>query len=131
MISCLSRENIPEYKDTVVCERLWPQNYPQIIVCGKSRPSTPPSIFSCVSPSLLPSLYRPRKTKKACSAAREEVFDESLEFDLKDRIISFEDINLASCTSLLSCIDDISVFHTNEMINFQPNNLVCDTGIPF
>ena len=40
----------------------------------------------------------PEKQKKACSAAREEVFDEMLEFDSKDRIITFEDINLASCS---------------------------------
>ena len=71
---------------------------PKIVDRGKSRLLTPPSIFSCVPPSLLPSLYHPRKTKKACIAAEEEVFDEMLEFDSKDRIISFDDINLALYT---------------------------------
>ena len=53
-----------------------------------------------------------------------------LEFDSKDRIISFEDINLSLCASLLPCIDNLSVFHTNQMLNFQSNSLVHDTGIP-
>ena len=44
----LPRDNIPESKDTVVCEGTWRQNYAQIIVRGKSRSSTPPSVFSCV-----------------------------------------------------------------------------------
>ena len=55
-----------------------------------------------------------------------------LEFDSQDRIISFEDINLACCrpASLLPYIDGLSVFHTNQVINFQSNSLVHDTGIP-
>ena len=98
-LAAISRDNIPDSKDTVVCERHWPQNHPQIIVRGKSEPSTPPSVFRCVPPSLLPPLYHPIK-KKACSAAREEVFDEMLKFDSKDRIIGFKDINLALCIRL-------------------------------
>ena len=59
-----------------------------------------------------------------------KVFDEMLEFDSEDRIIGFEDISLASYTSLLPCIDELSVFHTNQMINFQTNRFIHDTGIP-
>ena len=58
-IAAIPRDNIPDSKDMVACERHWPQ----IIVCGKSRPSTSPSVFCCVPPSLLPPLYHPRKTK--------------------------------------------------------------------
>ena len=76
------------------------------------------------------SIPHQKNKKKGCRAAREEVFDEMLEFDSKNRIISFKDINLASCTSLLPCIDDLSLFHPNQMINFQSNSFVHDTGIP-
>ena len=62
-LAALPRNNISDSKDTVVCERHWPQNYAQIIVHEQSRPSTPPSAFSCVPPSLSPTLYHPRKTK--------------------------------------------------------------------
>ena len=51
--AAIPRDNILDSEDTVVCERHRPQNYPQIIVRGKSRPLTQPSVFSCAPPSLL------------------------------------------------------------------------------
>ena len=44
---------IPDSKDTVVCERHWPKNYPTIVLRGKPRPADPLSAFSCVPPSLI------------------------------------------------------------------------------
>ena len=66
--------------------------------------------------SLISVPYQPRKTKKASSAAREEVVDEMLEFDCFQVFI----------------IDmyDRSVFHVNHIINFQSNNFIHNTGIP-
>ena len=71
-LAAIPRDSTPDSKDTVVCERYWPQNYSAITLLGKLRPSNSPSVFNCVSSSLIPVPYQPRKTKKASSAAREE-----------------------------------------------------------
>ena len=36
-----SRDNIPDCKDTVVCDKYWNQDYPTIIDYGKLRPRDP------------------------------------------------------------------------------------------
>ena len=37
-----SRDNIPDCKDTDVCDKYWHQDYPTIIDYGKLRPGDPP-----------------------------------------------------------------------------------------
>ena len=46
-ISLIPRDNIPDKKDTVVCERHWPVGYHKVTDYGKGRPRGPPSIFMC------------------------------------------------------------------------------------
>ena len=92
-LAAIPRDSTPDSKDTVVCERRWPQNYSTITLFGKLRPSNPPSIFNCAPSSLIAVPYQPRKTKKASSAAREEVVDEMSEFDHKDKIANIKDLN--------------------------------------
>ena len=48
----IPRDNIPDTKHTVVCERHWPLEYETISYYGKQRPLNPPSVFLCVKPSL-------------------------------------------------------------------------------
>ena len=131
-LAAIPRDNTPDSKDTVVCERHWPQNYSTITLFGKLRPLNPPSVLNCVPSSLIPVPYQTRKTKKAFSAAREKVVDEMSEFDHKDKIANIEDLILTACKSSLPCIDmyDFSVFYVNHIINFQSNNFIHDTGIP-
>ena len=131
-LAAIPRDNTPDSKDTIVCERHWPQNCSTITLFGKLRPSNPPSVFNCVPSSLISVPYQPRKTKKASSAALEEVKDEMSEFDHKDKIANIEDLNLTAYKSSLPCIDmyDLSVFHVNHIINFRSNNFIHDTGIP-
>ena len=38
----IPRDNLPDNKNTVVCERHWPQNYPTILDYGKLRPKFNP-----------------------------------------------------------------------------------------
>ena len=43
------RDNIPDKKHTVVCERHWPLGYPTVRDYGKERPHNPPSVFTCIN----------------------------------------------------------------------------------
>ena len=47
-------DNIPQSKDTVVCEKHWPINFEKVLVYRKCRPAVPPTVFNCVPKSLVP-----------------------------------------------------------------------------
>ena len=50
-LAVIPRDNIPDKKHTVVCERHWPLGYPTVRDYGKERPLNPPSVFTCVNQS--------------------------------------------------------------------------------
>ena len=52
-LSVIPRDNTPNTKDKVVCERHWPNGYETVMHYGKQRPLKPPLLFSCVKPCLL------------------------------------------------------------------------------
>ena len=54
-LAAIPRGNVPDGKDTVVCERHWPEHYPTYKHYGKLRPLNPPSVFTCVMTSLIQS----------------------------------------------------------------------------
>lgn len=73
----LPRDNIPDKKDTVVCERHWPPGYPTIVHYGKERPRDPPSVSNCVKKGLIPSQPPPlRTTAKTAAETRNSYPDE-------------------------------------------------------
>ena len=53
-IKAIPRDNIPEGNDVAICDDHWPTGYEKIIRYGKERPRDPPSIFSSVKQSLIP-----------------------------------------------------------------------------
>ncbi len=58
-------------KYTVVCSKHWPSDFKKSMYYGKERPASPPSVFDCVKPSLVPTKPpNQRKTKKATSSVR-------------------------------------------------------------
>ena len=44
-LSAIPRDNIPDAKHTVACERHWPADYRTKNVRGKLHPVDPPSVF--------------------------------------------------------------------------------------
>jgi hypothetical protein len=58
-LAVIPRDNIPNSKHTVVCERHWPEGYPTILDYGNNRPCDPPSVFTYVKPSLIPTQPQP------------------------------------------------------------------------
>ena len=81
----IPRENIPDSPDTVVCERHWPPNYEYTVYRGKRRPVNPPSIFTDVPASMIPTPPpKPRPTTIACSSTRNVLPDEQSKFHEAD-----------------------------------------------
>ena len=77
----IQRDNIPNSKHTVVCERHWPEGYPTILDYEKNRPRDPPSVFTCVKSSLIPTQPPPmRNVDKLAAASRNVIPDEYDEF---------------------------------------------------
>ena len=63
-IKSIPRVNAPDKPDTVICEKHFPVGYATIIVKGKERPGTPPSIFPNIPSSLNPTpAAKPREKK--------------------------------------------------------------------
>ena len=77
-----------------VCERYWPDNYSKIKDYGKFRPQDPPSVFTCVKKSLIPTpLPPPRKTSSSSSSeVRSQLADGMPDFNKADFIPNFESL---------------------------------------
>jgi hypothetical protein len=53
-VEAIPRENIPITSNTLVCAKHFPVGYETIKVCGKFRPTHPPSVFDHLPKSLIP-----------------------------------------------------------------------------
>ena len=92
-LASIPRDNIPDSKNTVVCERHWPSNYAAVTIRGKKRPADPPSIFNCVKRSQWPTAPPPpRQTRKALSVTRRIDIDQQKVLDKVDIIKEFAEI---------------------------------------
>ena len=90
-INAIPRDNIPDGKDTVICERHFAPGYATVVVNGRKRPKYEPTVFSCVKPRLVPTCQPPRrKTTKASSDARNVLPDEMEMFLKQEQIPTFE-----------------------------------------
>ena len=58
-LAVIPRDNIPDKKDIIVCERHWPLGYPTLRDYGKERPLDPPSVFLALTKRLIPLLRAP------------------------------------------------------------------------
>ena len=98
-ISTILQENIPDGTISFICEDHWPKNYEKVLAYRKLRPKHPPSVFSCVNPSQIPTPHEPpTPTSKLLSSFRSIVPDEMEDFVKTDSISSFEDL----CEKIIS-----------------------------
>ena len=72
-LHAIPRENIPDSKYTVVCERHWKEGYEVITVFGKSRPLDPPTEFTFLKSSLVPTPLPPPRTTVLKHSRRKEI----------------------------------------------------------
>ena len=79
-------------KETVICERHWPPNYPTYRKKGAVRPAVPPSIWPGVPESVIPEPPPPpRVTVRTSNQARNTLPDEFDDFERLD-CLSFADL---------------------------------------
>ena len=127
-LSVIPRDNTPNTKDTVVCERHWPNGYETVMHYGKQRPLNLPSLFSCVKPSLLrTSVLPPRATIRSSAEVRSQLADELDAFNQKDKICSFESLQ----SQILNHNFGFSLIinNTDEATFLQSEDLLERTGI--
>ena len=79
---------MPDWKNTVVCERYWPKGYETMQCYGKLRPRHPPSIITCIKPGLLQTPTPPaRLTVKTSAKIRNQHPDE---INNQNKILDFK-----------------------------------------
>ena len=126
----IPRDSIPDKKDTVVCERHWPPNYQTIKIFGKLRPLEPPAVFSCVKPSLVPSVPPPeRSTSRASAEIRNIVPDEMSAFEEEDKIKTFEQFCQEIDKREFTKTDSMIITCLQSEVRIQLLSLVQSTGV--
>ena len=127
-LKIIPRHNTPDTKNTVVCERHWPQGYETVKRFGKERPRYPPSVFACVKPSLQRTpAPATRATKKTYSEVRNQRPDELNSFNEADRILNHETFKSEDIKHNFGC--PVTVSTTKNEIYLQSEELLESTGI--
>ena len=130
-LAIIPRSNIPKSKDTVVCERHWPEGYPTVLDYGKSRPRDPPSVFSCVKPSLIPTQPPPprRNVDKLSAASRNLIPDEYDNYIETDTIVDFNNLK-DRITTYDFCGIKLQINVSETLIFIQAAEFLDGTGVP-
>lgn len=133
-LSAIPRDNIPDHKDTVVCENHWPTGYETVVVFSKIRPKNPPSVFENIPKSMLPSPIFKRSTKNTSFESRSTVPDELQSFLAQDKIESFaafkSDINAHKFFHNQKPIKCITFEVEEDSVHIQSIDFMDKTGIP-
>ena len=118
-IRAIPRDNIPDSRDTSVCENHWPPGYATIKVHGKERPREPPSVFSQVPLSMIPTPpSKLRQTTRCDSSVRNKQDDEMPAFIKQDRI-TFDVLTDSAHSHSFVC--PVTCFTINDIFHLQSN----------
>ena len=123
----IPRDNIPASRNIFVCERHWAENYGKIKDYGKFRPQDPPSMFTCVKKSLIPTLLPPPK-KTMASEVRSQLPDGMPKFNKVDVIPNFESLQNNVNFNYISHKLMINV--ADEVVILQSSDFILGTGMP-
>lgn len=86
-IKSLPFKNLKLTKDSVICFKHWPANFPTVTVGGRERPRDPPSVWPDIPKSCVPTpLPAPRSTMKTSFTTRTEQADEMKDFLNYDKV---------------------------------------------
>ena len=126
----IPRDNLPDNKNTVVCERHWPQNYPTILDYGKLRPKDPPSVFECVKPSLVPTIPpAPRNSSKTLCENRNKKEDELAAFDKQDKLENIDILKDKVKAANFGKVEIVSYMCNNKFI-IQSSDFLDGSSVP-
>ena len=98
------RKTLKITKNTVVCEKHWPDGYESYVHYGKLVPIDPPSLFNGIPASCIPSQSKRRTTKKALTENRSILPDEMDSFTEYDSL-TYENLDKRAMT-----IDGVTVY---------------------
>ena len=91
-IRAIPYKNLQVGKDSVICEKHWPESYPTVSKKGKQKPKDPPSVFAGVPQSCIATpAVKPRTTKRTSFVIRSTLPDEIELFNQRDKV-SFSEI---------------------------------------
>ena len=115
----IPRLNLTVTKNTVVCEKHWPEDYETYVHYGKIRPVNPPSVFSDIPDSCVPSVIKKRQTRTSTEGNRGVQLDELGEFNIQDNLDYNRIIEATSRMENIIAFEDSSgtsvVFQSTEM----------------
>ena len=128
-LKSIPRDNIPQSKDIVLCEKHWPINFEKVLVYGKYRPAVPPTVFNCIPKSLVPTtISKKRVTQRAISSKRNLTVDELDEFTKTDFVAKFDVEALLKKVNSTLFRSQVISFVSNSSIVIQSSNI--KSGIP-
>ena len=113
---------VPNSKDTSICEKHWPTNYETVSVNGKLRPRDPPSIFSGVPQSVIPTPPSKPRTTESIFDFRTKMDDQYEDFKTRD-VLKFDhlkgDIPSHKFSTSFVCYRIESTIHIQSSRNFN------------
>ena len=74
------------HKEHVVFEKHWPEGYETYVHYGKIRPVNPPSVFSDIPDSCVPSVIKRSQTRTSTEENIGVQLDELGEFNIQDKL---------------------------------------------
>ena len=123
-LEAIPQDNIPDTRNTFICNDHLPKGYETKCVYGKLKPLNPTSVFtSRVKPSLVPTQpASPRCTKWAHSSTQNTQAEEIEVFIQNDRIASYKELTVK--------LKDITE-HFLVAIQLQDENFVINQSVDF
>ena len=87
-MKAIPRDNIPDSTNTVICIKHFPDGFETVSVKGRLRPKNPPSIFSNLPKSLVPTpVPLARTTFRSSSLVRSVESDQLEEYSQKGKLM--------------------------------------------
>lgn len=132
-IKAVPNANLIVNKNTVICEKHWPESYDTVCIRGKLRPKNPPSVWPGIPESQVPVPFPPKRTtKKSLAESRVALNDELHEFMSSDKF-DFDSLKEAllnkrktfACPIVCFCSDESNIIIQSEVsVNGIPSFLI-------
>ena len=127
---CIPNDNLRVTDNTVVCVLHWPPGYETIKKNGKERPKFPPSVWSNIPASQVPTpAPPPRRTSRSLSSVRNRQDDELQAFLASDNA-DFSEMKEQLLASKRTLPAPVFAFTDGEILQLQSPKVVNGSGVP-
>lgn len=128
-MKAIPRDNIPDNDNTVVCIKHFPDGFETVSVKGRLRPKNPPSIFSNLPKSLIPTPVPLARTTCRSSSSVRSVESDQLEEYLQKDIISFDSLCSHVGDNTNNSFNDLNI--PFKISAFRNENLLCIQSVDY